>query len=526
MYSTKRFRLIDTAIFMYFNSFLLFLLYQLHSFNYKYSAINNFYFNKAIILIAIIIILNGFIYLQFDNPTVFRISIITEFYIVYLLALITVNSNYVVYIAMGTLLLALLYRNKGIYMMHLSAFLGVILGNISYIALSMYSNKLDKVSRTYIMHLLLSLILSVVITILNAILTKTPKDTTLDTIETSDKKDVLNNDNTQEQSVHISEEYIQPASEEYTSFEEQPQLNSENNSTVNDTIYTSEDEYLKVTSITAVEAKYSPQLNVLNETVNELVTGTEQINTIIEDLKKDLSIVTSDSKSVKNLSATLKKDIHAISAITNKINEITVQAKTNLVTTSELFESLLRTSLKVSSTHTNMTSNLSNIHENTDLLNDILVELENLSIVTSHLANKTNIEANKGANSDVMNMIIKEFHNYAEEIRSKIVNMSSIFDKLNTNYYSCKQELSASDNLIAANGLIISKLYSSLDTINLKFNEILNSTSNLEGLITTANVKAKNLVADSYELNNALHQFGKVSYAISRLNKKYCSRDD
>ena len=59
MYSTKRFRLIDTAIFMYFNSFLLFLLYQLHNFNYKYSAINNFYFNKAIILIAIIIILNG-----------------------------------------------------------------------------------------------------------------------------------------------------------------------------------------------------------------------------------------------------------------------------------------------------------------------------------------------------------------------------------------------------------------------------------------------------------------------------------
>ena len=468
MYSTKRFRLIDTAIFMYFNSFLLFLLYQLHSFNYKYSAINNFYFNKAIILIAIIIILNGFIYLQFDNPTVFRISIITEFYVAYLLALITVNSNYVVYIAMGTLLLALLYRNKGIYMMHLSAFLGVILGNISYLAFSMYSNKIDNVSRTYIMHLLLSLVLSVIITILNAILTKTPKD----------------------------------------------------NSTANNTVYTNEDEYLKVTSITAVEAKYSPQLNVLTETVNELVIGTEQINTIIEDLKKDLSIVTSDSKSVKNLSATLKKDIHAISAVSDKINEITMQAKTNLVTTSELFESLLRTSLKVSSTHTNMTSNLSNIHENTDLLNDILVELENLSIVTSHLANKTNIEANKGANSDVMNTIITEFHNYAEEIRSKIINMSSIFDKLNTNYYTCKQELSTSDNLIAANGLIISKLYSSLDTINLKFNEILNSTSNLEGLITTANVKAKNLVADSYELNNALHQFGKVSYAISRLNKK------
>ena len=512
MYSTKRFRLIDTAIFMYFNSFLLFLLYQLHNFNYKYSAINNFYFNKAIILIAIIIILNGFIYLQFDNPTVFRISIITEFYVAYLLALITVNSNYVVYIAMGTLLLALLYRNKGIYMMHLSAFLGVILGNISYLAFSMYSNKIDNVSRTYIMHLLLSLVLSVIITILNAILTKTPKDTTADAIKTSNEKEIPNNEEAQEQPINISEEYIK--------LEEQPQLKSKDNSTANNTFYTNEDEYLKVTSITAVEAKYSPQLNVLTETVNELVIGTEQINTIIEDLKKDLSIVTSDSKSVKNLSATLKKDIHAISAVSDKINEITMQAKTNLVTTSELFESLLRTSLKVSSTHTNMTSNLSNIHENTDLLNDILVELENLSIVTSHLANKTNIEANKGANSDVMNTIITEFHNYAEEIRSKIINMSSIFDKLNTNYYTCKQELSTSDNLIAANGLIISKLYSSLDTINLKFNEILNSTSSLEGLITTANVKAKNLVADSYELNNALHQFGKVSYAISRLNKK------
>ena len=49
---------------------------------------------------------------------------------------------------------------------------------------------------------------------------------------------------------------------------------------------------------------------------------------------------------------------------------------------------------------------------------------------------------------------------------------------------------------------------------------ILKSTSQLEGIITSANVKTKNLVADSYELNNALHQFGKVSYAISRLNKK------
>ena len=82
------------------------------------------------------------------------------------------------------------------------------------------------------------------------------------------------------------------------------------------------------------------------------------------------------------------------------------------------------------------------------------------------------------------------------------------------------QNMPSTNNLIAANGLIISKLYNSLDTINLKFNEILNSTSSLEGLITTANVKAKNLVADSYELNNALHQFGTVSYAISRLNKK------
>ena len=486
MYSTKRFRLIDTAIFMYFNSFLLFLLYQLYNFNYKYSAINNFYFNKAILVVAIIIALNGFIYLQFENPTIFRISIIIEFYVVYLLALITVNSNYIVYIAMGALLLALLYCNRKTYMMHLSAFLGVILGNISYIAYTMYLNKDYTMSKTYIAHLLISLILSIVITIFNSILTKTSISNTIDNIEAIGQKEASENEETTEQ----------------------------NNA------FESEDEYLKVNSITAVEAKYSPQLNVLTETVNELVSGTEQINSIIEDLKKDLTIVTSDSKSVKNLSATLKKDIHAISAISNKINDITIQAKTNLVTTSELFESLLRTSLKVSSTHTNMTSNLSNIHENTDLLNDILVELENLSIVTSHLANKTNIEANKGANSDVMNMIIKEFHSYAEEIRSKIVNMSSIFDKLNTNYYNCKQELSASDNLIAANGLIISKLYNSLDTINLKFNEILNSTSSLEGLITTANVKAKNLVADSYELNNALHQFGKVSYAISRLNKK------
>lgn len=495
MYSTKRFRLIDTAIFIYFNSFLLFLLYQLHIFNYKYSIINNFNFKKAIILFAITLTFNGFIYFQFENPIIFRISTIIEFYIVFLLSLVTVNSNIIMYIAIGTLLLALLYRNRKIYMMHLSAFLGVILGNISYIAYTMYTTKDRPVSKTYIMHLLLSLVLSIVITFINMAITKTKVTNNIQSLEGQESA-VIKKDITAEQQIN---------------------LNSQDNFVEDNT---NNDDYLKVTSITAVEAQYSPQLNVLAETVTELENGTEQINSIIENLKKDLAIVSSDSKSVKSLSATLKKDITAISEISTKINEITMQAKTNLVTTSELFESLLRTSLKVNATHTNMTNNLSNIHENTDLLNEILIELENLSIVTSHLANKTNIEANKGANSDVMNTIIKEFHNYAEEIRSKIVNMSSIFNKLNTNYYTCKQELSTSDNLIAANGLIISKLYSSLDTINQKFNEVLNSTSKLEGLITTANIKAKNLVADSYELNNALHQFGKVSYAISRLNKK------
>ena len=279
-----------------------------------------------------------------------------------------------------------------------------------------------------------------------------------------------------------------------------------------------EDFYIK--SITAVENEYTPQLNVLSDTMSELINGTDLINTIISDLKKDLSVVSSNSKSVSSLSSNLRKDVNAISAVSNQINTITTQAKKNLVTISELFNSLMRTSLNVSSTHKNIADNLDNIQNNTELLNDILIELENLSVVTTHLANKTTIEANQTTNSDVLNLIIDEFHNYAEEIRKKIINMSTIFNKLNSNYYSCKQELAESDNLIASHGLIISNAYKSLDTINIKFNEILKSTSQLEGIITSANIKTKNLVADSYELNNALHQFGKVSYAISRLNKK------
>lgn len=457
----KRFRILDTSIFMYFILFLAFLLFQLRQYNYKFSIINNFNFNKAIILVAIIIAINGFIYFQFDNIAVFRTSNIIEFYLLFLFSLITLNNNYIPFIPLIVLLLAALYSDKKIYNFHLSAYLGIMLGNIFFIAYSLFNQKQIQpvINRIFAINLLASLLISLFITII----------------------------------INL-------------------RINTNNKSS---------SDYLQIESITAVENEYTPQLKVLSNTMTELINGTESINNIIADLKKDLSIVTSNSKSVSNLSSNLRKDIKAISAVTNEINTVTTQAKTNLSTTSELFNSLLRTSLNVSSTHNNMTNDLNNIHDNTELLNDILIELENLSIVTSHLANKTTIEAKDTANTDVLNLIIDEFHNYAEDIRKKIIHMSSIFNKLNTNYYSCKQELTESDNLIASHGLIISNVYKSLDTINVKFNEILNSTSQLESLIDSANIKSRNLVADSVELDNALHQFGKVSYAISKLNKKY-----
>ena len=467
MNTSRKYRTIDTSIFIYFNLFIAFMLYQLHLYNYKYSIINDFNFKKAIILVAIIFTLNGFIYFQFDNIKVFRISVIIQFYLIFLFALISLNNNYIPYIPLILLVISTIYKDKKIYMLHLSSYLGVVLGDVFYIAYSIVKyNNTSLITRTFATHILIALLISLAITIIYNSLNKTKITASLDIDDTKNDEDF----------------------------------------------------YIK--SITAVENEYTPQLNVLSDTMSELINGTDLINTIISDLKKDLSVVSSNSKSVSSLSSNLRKDVNAISAVSNKINKITTQAKKNLVTISELFNSLMRTSLNVSSTHKNIADNLDNIQNNTELLNDILIELENLSVVTTHLANKTTIEANQTSNSDVLNIIIDEFHNYAEEIRKKIINMSTIFNKLNSNYYSCKQELAESDNLIASHGLIISNAYKSLDTINIKFNEILKSTSQLEGIITSANIKTKNLVADSYELNNALHQFGKVSYAISRLNKK------
>ena len=109
MNTSRKYRTIDTSIFIYFNLFLAFMLYQLHLYNYKYSIINDFNFKKAIILVAIIFTLNGFIYFQFDNIAVFRTSNIIEFYLLFLFSLITLNNNYIPFIPLIVLLLAAFY---------------------------------------------------------------------------------------------------------------------------------------------------------------------------------------------------------------------------------------------------------------------------------------------------------------------------------------------------------------------------------------------------------------------------------
>lgn len=456
----KQNKVIDTAIFIIHTLFLCFMLYQLHISNFKYETINEYSSFKAIVIFIVVFFINSFVYFQFDNPKVFRISILFEFYVAYMIGLIICKSLLNIYAPIAILLCVSFYSSKKIYTLHLLSFLGVITGYICFIIYSsINSNSIAEiVSQEYIIHLLSCLTLSFCLTFTNDIISKKG----------------------------IKDYFTEP---------------------------------LRILSITALESTCDAKTEDITNTLNDLTTKTNLMSDIITDLKADWSIASSNSKSVSRLSSKLNKDINSISNITNELNKYTMKAKSDLSSTSELFNSMLRTSLNINSTHKNLICSLDNLDDNTNLLKDILIELDNLSIVTTHLSNKTTIEANQEINQDVMNLIVTEFHNYSDEIRNTILRMSTIFEKMTTNYYACKTEVNNSDNLLASNSLIINDLFKSIEAINSQFNNILSSTSQLESLLDTASYKSRNLTADSAELHNAVHQFGKVSFSLSKVNK-------
>ena len=65
-----------------------------------------------------------------------------------------------------------------------------------------------------------------------------------------------------------------------------------------------------------------------------------------------------------------------------------------------------------------MQSDLDDAYESVNQLKNILIELDNLSVMTTHLSNKATLEITHTPPSpEVMNFIIKEFHSYSDEIR-------------------------------------------------------------------------------------------------------------
>lgn len=460
MGNIKQNLLIDKLLFIFHSLFLSFFLYQLYIDNFRYYAFNNISFLKVIVLFIIIFFINCFTFFQFDNPTYFRIGILFEFYITYMITLIACKNLIIIYAPIITLLCVTFYTEKKLYIIHLLSFLGVISGYVCFtIFNSLFNTSINSVtSSDYITHLLICLVLSFCLTQINDILFKK----------------------------------------------------------ISDICFT---ESLQILSIAAVESSYNPEINTLSSTIKELSTKTGIINEHLNQIKNTWSIAASDCKSVNHLSSEINRDLTDISKVTNDLTNITLQTKTNLISVCELLNSVLRTTLNINSTHKNLSYNLDNVDKETDLLQDMLIELENLSVVTTHLSTKTCMEANQFVNHDVMELIVKEFHDYSQEINKKIIHMSNTFKKLNSNYYACKSEMYTSDNLLASNGIIINNLLNSIEAINTKFNNILADTSQLESILNNTSIKSKHLTADSAELYNAMHQFGKVSFSLSKICK-------
>lgn len=460
----KQNKTIDMIIFIFHSLLLCFMLVQLYINNFTYDFFNNYSFINSIVLFIIVFFINCFLYFQVENPNIFRMAILLQFYIVYMICLIACKSFIPIYAPIIILICVTFYTSKKLYLIHLLSYLGVISGFVFYIiynSLFMHSIS-DIISTEFIIHLLLSLAISFCLT-------------------------------------HINDVIYHKLSDSYFS------------------------ETLEILSISAVEESLDPQINAISSTMKELSAKTDLINKHIDDLKNNWTIASTNSKSVNSLSSKLNKDMHTVSDISKELNNITSQTKNNLSSTCELLNSVLRLSLNINSSHKNLNDSLKNIDNNTDILKDMLIELENLSVVTTHLSNKTNMEANQILNKDVMELIVSEFRKYSNEINTKILHMSSVFNKINTNYYLCKSEIINSDNLLASNSLTINNLLNSIDTINSNFNQILANASMLESVLERAKISAKHITADSTELCYSMEQFGKVSFSLSKLSKSNLS---
>ena len=246
MKNSKRYQLIDLFIFMYLNAIISFLLYQLHLNNFTYPKLNNIDFNIVIIIYGILLAINGFIYFKFAKQVVFRFCIMCEFFIVYMFSIATLNLIIIPYFIIIILILASLYKNPKIYSIYFASYLGVIIGYLSFISyykININDNSIIINPLSY-MHIMISCIIALFITL-----------SFINTLKNASRQKtihIITNNELEKTIIKMSQD--------------ESKDNLDNNITKISKA-SSDDEYLNITSIEAVESIYKPQLFYLHQLI-------------------------------------------------------------------------------------------------------------------------------------------------------------------------------------------------------------------------------------------------------------------
>jgi hypothetical protein len=491
------------SIISFFLSMFIYIFIQIQSNNLHTNILKNTSPYAIAGVLLLIIMLNIMIYRLSNNYIIFLCTIILEFLVLYTFCLFNITHPGLLYFPVVMLILVSIYQSNMLFNTYLAGYLFCTSIFIISVIFSASHNLtlLNLVRHSFLNNMLLSLILIMIISILYY--SKKPKlrsKKTLNLIPHQVAR-ALNNITNNINNSHKSFVTTVPADVHY------------NPAIVGVPVYTDCNPTLQDTAILA------------NICYNSTVIDTDDSlsNTTENDFNNTyVSIVKTNIKSAYTLSSDIKNTLTDINNLNNNIVSHTSNAKNELLNTNDYINSLHRNTFNISASHKNMQSDLDDAYESVNQLKNILIELDNLSVMTTHLSNKATLEKTHTPPSpEVMNFIIKEFHSYSDEIRQSILKMSAIFNTLDKKYYSCNKEIKCSADLMATYSNTLNKLSTSLNQVNEDFNSILKTDNNLKTSIESSRINAKRLVADISELRASMSYIVGNTYSTQKKKSVY-----
>ena len=467
---------LNISIISIFLSIFIYIFIQIQSNNIHKNILRNTSQYAIAGVLLFLIILNIAIYHLTRHYTVFLATIILEFLLLYTLCLFTITHIGILYFPVVMLILVSIYRSNMLFNAYLTGYLfctstfivSIILNATHHLAL------LNFIQHSFLNHMLLSLILIMIISIL-----------------------------------YYSKKIIIPSEQPLNLIPTQVAY------ALNKITYKIPTPYTSINIETPINILEEIDTNIINDSYDNSTTDNNDSSYI--------SIVKTNVKSAYTLSSDIKKALFNIDTLNDDIISYTSHIKDQLFNTTDCINELHRNTFNLTSSHKNIQSDLEDTYENAQTLKNILIELENLSVMTTHLANKATLEKTYTPPSpEVMNFIIKEFHSYSDEIRNAVRKMSTIFSTLDKKYYSCNKEFKHSADLIGSCSLTLNKITNSLDTINSDFNNILRTDADLKTSLKHSQLNAKRLVADTSELRANISYIVGNTYStkISKLSQK------